>query len=278
MTYPFVDHALAVRLERAEGAIGCRFVEARAALDPASGAGWREFDGAWAIFDGAGSPLTQSFGLGVTTAVTDDTVAAIETFFSGLGVPAEHEVSPLALGEPLAVLSGRGYEPFELTSVMFRPVAGEAIQAPLEGRTVRVIAPGEAAAWAEVAADGWSDTPEVVPFVRAIGPVYARMTVAQCFLVEHGGVPAAAGALAVHDGIAVLAGASTRPGHRRKGAQLALLGARLAEAQRLGCDLAMMSARPGSNSQRNAERHGFRIAYTRIKWRKIKEWRYRLIG
>jgi hypothetical protein len=268
MTYPFVDHALAVRLERAEGAIGCRFVEARATLDPASGACWHEFDGAWAIFDGAGSPLTQSFGLGIVTGVTDATLADIETFFAQHGVPSEHEVSPLALGEPMAVLSGRGYEPFELTSVMFRPVAGETIAAPLDGRTVRVIDPDEAVAWADVAADGWSDTPEVVPFVRAIGPVYARMSDAQCFLVEHGGVPAAAGVLSAHDGVAVLAGASTRPGHRRKGAQLALLGARLAEARRLGCDLAMMSARPGSNSQRNAERHGFRIAYTRIKWRK----------
>jgi hypothetical protein len=28
----------------------------------------------------------------------------------------------------------------------------------------------------------------------------------------------------------------------------------------------MMGAQPGSASQRNAERHGFRIAYTRIKW------------
>jgi hypothetical protein len=27
-----------------------------------------------------------------------------------------------------------------------------------------------------------------------------------------------------------------------------------------------MAAEPGSASQRNAERHGFRIAYTRVKW------------
>jgi hypothetical protein len=30
--------------------------------------------------------------------------------------------------------------------------------------------------------------------------------------------------------------------------------------------IAMMAAAPGSASQRNAERHGFRIAYTRTKW------------
>jgi len=34
-----------------------------------------------------------------------------------------------------------------------------------------------------------------------------------------------------------------------------------------GCDLAMMVAEVGSRSQRNAERRGFRIAYTRTKWR-----------
>ncbi len=28
----------------------------------------------------------------------------------------------------------------------------------------------------------------------------------------------------------------------------------------------MMGAQPGSTSQRNAEREGFRIVYTRIKW------------
>jgi hypothetical protein len=34
------------------------------------------------------------------------------------------------------------------------------------------------------------------------------------------------------------------------------------------CDLAMMVAEPGSDSQRNAQRQGFLVAYTRIKWRK----------
>jgi len=37
-----------------------------------------------------------------------------------------------------------------------------------------------------------------------------------------------------------------------------------------GCDLALMGAALGSGSQRNAQRHGIRIAYTRIKWRLTK--------
>ncbi len=267
MTYPLVDQQLAARLEGAEAAASCHFVTARRRLAPASGAEWQDVDGARAIYDGPGSPLNQSFGLGMQGEVTDATLAGLEAFFAAHDVPSEHEVSPLALGDALAVLSRRGYEPFELTSVLYQPTAGlQAAAAP--GLTVRVIGADEADAWAGVAADGWGDTPEVVPFVHAIGGVYARMSEAQCFLVEHDGRAAAAGVLAIHDGVALLAGASTRPAHRRKGAQLALLGARLAAARQHGCDLAMMAARPGSASQRNAERHGFRIAYTRIKWRR----------
>jgi hypothetical protein len=54
---------------------------------------------------------------------------------------------------------------------------------------------------------------------------------------------------------------------RRRGLQGALLEARMRYAQEHGCDLAMMVAEAGSESQRNAERQGFRVAYTRMKWK-----------
>jgi hypothetical protein len=69
------------------------------------------------------------------------------------------------------------------------------------------------------------------------------------------------------EGVALMAGAGTIPEARKLGAQLALLESRLRWGAEQGCDIAMMCAAPGSASQRNAERHGFRIAYTRIKWR-----------
>jgi hypothetical protein len=46
-------------------------------------------------------------------------------------------------------------------------------------------------------------------------------------------------------------------------------GARQRRAVVEGCDLAMMCALPGSGSQRNAERQGFRIAYMRIRWQLV---------
>ena len=89
------------------------------------------------------------------------------------------------------------------------------------------------------------------------------------FLAELDGQPIATGTLIIADDVALLAGASTVPTARRQGAQLALLEGRLRYAAAHGCTVAMMVAQPGSGSQRNAERHGFRIAYTRTKWARI---------
>jgi GNAT superfamily N-acetyltransferase len=65
----------------------------------------------------------------------------------------------------------------------------------------------------------------------------------------------------------LFAGAATVPELRRRGLQAALLEERMRYASDHGCDLAMMVAEAGSLSQRNAERQGFRVAYTRLKWR-----------
>ncbi len=59
--------------------------------------------------------------------------------------------------------------------------------------------------------------------------------------------------------------AEDRPVNPQRDAALAELASSAS-----GCDLAMMGALPGSDSQRNAERHGFHIAYTRIKWRRTQ--------
>jgi len=42
-----------------------------------------------------------------------------------------------------------------------------------------------------------------------------------------------------------------------------VLHARLAAATTAGCDLATVQTTPGSGSQRNVERMGFRLAYTK---------------
>lgn len=132
---------------------------------------------------------------------------------------------------------------------------------------MRRIEADEVDLWAGVAAEGWSsESAELAGFVLEMGKITARSENAFCFLAELEGQPAGAGAMTISEGTALLASASTIAAARRKGVQRALLEARLRFAAEQGCDLVMIGAQPGSASQRNAERQGFRIAYTRIKW------------
>lgn len=266
--YPLSDLALARRLERAEARSNAAFVDARARLQPESDAAWIEVAGAYAMYEGAGSPLTQTFGLGLFDAVTDAEMQALEEFFRQRGAPVYHEVSPLADLALLTLLNERGYQPIEFTSVMFRSLRRDLrVPAPRNERIqVRLIQPGEEGLWAQTAARGWSESPELTELILEMGQISAHATNALCFLAELDGEPIAAGSLNLWEGVALLAGASTIPEARKQGAQAALLESRLRYAAQQGCDLAMMGAQPGSASQRNAERQGFRIAYTRIKW------------
>ena len=225
-----------------------------------------EVAGAYAMFDGAASPVTQSFGLGVFAAPTPADMDALEQFFTTRGAEVHHEVSPLADPATLPLLTSRGYRPIELTSVMHQPMGPRGAASTATDIRARPITKGEESVWAETSARGWSEYPEVTDFMRDFGRVSAHARGTRCFLAERRGVPIAAAALTMHGGVALLAGASTVPEWRGRGAQAALLAARLGFAADQGCDLAMMGAQPGSGSQRNAERQGFRIAYTRIKW------------
>lgn len=94
--YPLVDLALARRLERTEAGANAAFVTARARLAPEIGATWTEVAGAYALFDGVASPLTQSFGLGLFAEVADADLDALESFFRERGAEVHHEISPLA--------------------------------------------------------------------------------------------------------------------------------------------------------------------------------------
>ena len=262
--YPLVDLTLAKRLEQCEAETNVAFIDARAALKPETGAVWMECNGTYALFDGPQSPLTQTFGLGLFSAPSNADLELIEPFFTSRGAAVFHEVSPLASPDVLDLLARRGYHPVELSSVMYQPI-GDTRSGTATIR-VRRTDVSEADLWAATAAKGWTEFADLSAFMLDLGRVTATSRGMATFIAEADGGPIATGAVAIHNRVALLAGASTVPSERKRGAQKALLEARLQYAGEQGCDLAMMVALPGSASQRNAERQGFRIAYTRIKW------------
>jgi GNAT superfamily N-acetyltransferase len=83
------------------------------------------------------------------------------------------------------------------------------------------------------------------------------------YVVEVDGRPVAAAILTAREGVGYLAMAATLPEFRGRGYQQALIAARIGAAAAAGCELIVATAEFGSASQRNIERGGLRIAYTK---------------
>ena len=266
----FADLELSRRLERAESHAGKEFAESRARLQPASGAASMKHAGTVCIFDGPESPVTQTFGLGLFEDLTPEALDTIEQFFLERNAPVLHEVSPFAGIAAIDLLCARKYRPVELSTVMFMrtdPIIPGHSQATSDEINIRVADPEDATQWADLSAKGWaSDCPEMEASIRDFGSLaFARNSTVN-FLAEIDGIAGATGSLCLHEEVALFGGASTIPSMRRRGLQSALLSTRMNYAYENGYTLAMMVTAVGSQSQRNAERTGFRIAYTRTKW------------
>jgi hypothetical protein len=263
----FADLELARRLERTEGLAGSAFVEARGGE-----AGSIQVGGANVMFDGPESPLTQTFALGMFEPATASVLAQVEEFFRVRNAPVNHEICPLAGVALMRTLAERGYRPCEASNVMFLELAHRPPDPVLNpSLEVFVASDHDADAYVRTAAEGWREAGEAAVLIAELARVMFAAKGYTGFLVyrdvKKDGRTIATAGLVIHDRVALLAGASTIPEDRGQGAQRAVLAARLRYATSAGCDLAMMVAQPGSASQRNAERHGFRIAYTRVKWR-----------
>src|SRR5580700_409830 len=140
----FSDLELSRRLERAEGHACLQFAQARRRLFPDSGAEWMECAGAYAVFDGIGSPVTQSFGLGIFEELSAASLDVIERFFLDRGAEVLHEVSPLAGVAALDLLCARRYVPIEISNVMYQTIERPAAEHRAGEISVRVTGPEEA--------------------------------------------------------------------------------------------------------------------------------------
>jgi hypothetical protein len=266
----FSDKFLSQKLELTEAHSNVSFVNARALIQPDIGAEWIKIKGIYALFDGIASPLTQTFGLGLFEDVDHESLATLEAFFQKHNAPVLHEVSPLASPIHMAILHERGYKPIELTTIMYKILSKDnSIPFPINEKIrTRILHKSEEDMWAGISAKGWStEMGGLSNFMRQFAYIAANSTDAYPFIGEINGELISTGMLNIYHDVALLAGASTIPESRNQGAQNALLHARLNYATTKGCTLAMMCATPGSQSQKNAEKNGFKIAYTRTKWK-----------
>jgi hypothetical protein len=255
----FAGLDLARRLEAAEALNGAECAEAQQLLNPAVGATVRQVAGGSAIFVGAESPLTHALGLGMHGPVQPEELDLLEAFYHARGATVSVDLCPLADASLLELLGNRGYRATEFMNVLIRPLPGSEI-APAEV-SVRLSNEGEEDLWASTVGRGFLEKDALTAEEMEVGRNIFYMPGSLCYLAFAGSQAVAAGAMAMHGGLATLFADSTTPGFRGIGLQSALIRERLRAS--VGCDLATASTLPGSLSQRNYERNGFQVAYTK---------------
>lgn len=252
---------LARRLEAADARIGVACAEAHQRLNPALGAVVLEVGGGFAIFVGVDSPLTHAVGLGMRGQVRAGEMDRMEDFYRARGAAVTVEICPLADASLVELLGERGYRVAEFNNVLVRPLAGTET-GPVE-TPVRLACADEEQLWAGTVGRGFLEKDDLTEAEVDVGRAIWHMPGSRCYLASGGGRAAATGALAIHGGLATLFADSTMLGYRGAGLQGKLIRERLRAAAGEGCDLATASTLPGSVSQRNYERNGFRVAYTK---------------
>ncbi len=261
----FLDETLARRIENNDAYFGLQSAVIVARMFPDLGAAAEPFAGGYGVFTGPRSPLTEALGLGMNGPVNEAELVRLEEFYARRESMTRIEFCPYAHRTLLRLLGKRGYRVEECTNMLVRPVKMENPELPrATGVSVQRCLPTEAELWARTVAEGFSETvsPSRDNLEVLVSLEQRRNTAAVLAWVD--GSPAGGGALATHDNMGVIYGASTLPRFRRKGVQSEIIRALVNFAVQAGCEVIYSFTLPGSPSQHNLERQDFRVGYTRF--------------
>jgi len=253
----FADARLARRLEAAESA------NARECTTASDGTPAETLNvaGGCAVFAGVDSPLTQAVGLGLAGPVSAAEFTLMEGFFRSRGAAVRVDVCPLAHSSLLELLGAGNYRATEFNNVLAKQLAGtEILMTPRVRRTML----DERELWSHTVGRGFFETDELTDAEMNVGRAIFGMPAALCYLAVEEAEPVGAAAAAVREGLMTMFADSTLKRRRARGLHLEMIAARLGEGLAAGCDLACASTLPGSGSQRNYERMGFFVAYTKV--------------
>jgi len=269
---PFADSTLAARLEGFAARDLRRFVDAAVRAFPDSRAEVLEVGGGVAAYCMPGAPFNQAIGMGLADPVTAPEIDLLETFFANRSERVRVNVCPLADPSLTAELSRRGYLVAEFENVLVRPLnRDDDLQVPDPSIEIRIVSSVDREEWALGVVRGFSVTGSLTDADKELSRLMAVQDGAIALLAIADGAPVGTAELVIDEGVGWLSADTTLPAYRRQGVQIALQRARLRLARDGGCDLAVSEARPGGTSQRNMERLGFRIAYTRVDMLQAEE-------
>ena len=262
----FVDKAFARRLESCEEMPQVFYAREFKKTRPGIGAAEEEICGGHMIFAGLGSPIGRATGVGLDRPLTSDDVSRIEQFYRERKAPSQVDLCPLHGPEVFEMFKDRGYAIAELNNVLYRKLdPAEKFPPPPGHCQIRRSSPDEAAVTGAIVESAFFPDGAPEAFRGLMAPLY-QMEGALAFVatVDSNSVACGTGLVIPQHKVFALCGAGTLTAYRGRGFQTALFRARLAAAAEAGCEYAVVVTQGGSASQRNAERLGFRVAYSKV--------------
>jgi len=261
----FVDKALARRFEAVEEMPQVFYARILQKTRPELGAAEEEICGGHMAFAGLGSPIGRATGAGLDRPFTANDIDRIEQFYQAHKAPSQVDLCPLHDTAVFEMFKERGYAIAELNNVLYRRLdAEEKFPAPPVGCEIRRALLEEADQAASIVERSFF--PEGAPeaYRGLLAPLY-QMENASVYVatIEERMVACGIGMSMPPHRVAGMFGAGTLTEFRGRGLQTALLRTRMAEAARAGCEYAVVVTQGGTTSQRNCERLGFSVAYSK---------------
>lgn len=262
----FVDRGLARRFESCEEMPQVEYARVFQRTRPDICAAEEEICGGHMVFAGLGSPIGRATGAGLDRAFTAEDLDCVEEFYGRHGAPSQVDLCPMHGPEVFELFKERGYAIAELNNVLYRRLGPEErFPAAPAGYEIRPALLEEAETTSAIVESAFFPDGAAEAYRGLITPLY-QMPGALAFAatVEGKLVACGAGLVIPEHRVFALCGAGTLEGYRGRGLQTALLRARLAAAIEAGCEYAVVVTNAGTTSQRNAERLGFRVAYSKV--------------
>lgn len=209
-----------------------------------------------AVFAGPGMPLTQVNGFGLFGEQTQEDLDAIRRFYEGRAESYEMVMTPFCHPNAWNLLFENGAKLDHVETVLFRTPENPPV-VRCDARIVEVTE--DLADWTRVSRKGNCGDNDS-ELVRNLARLMTEAGRSSRFLATMDGVPAGAGAIFGNEKASFLVGGATLPEFRCRGIQQALIAARLA-AMPPTMEVVFIETSPGSTSQRNAERMGFKVCF-----------------
>ncbi|MEO0629679.1 MAG: GNAT family N-acetyltransferase [Planctomycetota bacterium] len=224
-----------------------------------------------------GQWCNQGIGLGMHGPVSGDDIDRLVAFYESKGIQPQFELCPFADTSLLMGLGERGFVIREFENTWYRPTpAGLTPEDVLlnawptgndgEPMRVEVVQPGDETLLrtaVEVSMAGF--VPEGYDFGESEMAIHRKMVempFCRKIVAWMDGEVIASGGMKSRPPLGAMFGVTVREPWRNRGVQQALMAWRLATAADDGCRTVVIHGTPGEPTERNAQRMGFRLAYT----------------